>query len=254
LQLGHLEIKKNIQILRLVPISPRHGQEGPHQRRPIDYLSPTTRVDDIYCLGAPNAINSQATARQAKPFVLEKVKWAYEQDYDVVVIACMLDPGLQYAKRLAPIPVIGVREATLIVASLLGTNPAIIYPRGIQVKELAADPEATYEALIKAANWEIDYGADIMIPGCTRLGKLSQSLQKDLDIPVITNEALALKVAELIVQLGISSSFFLKGGKRKSLLRIRRMVSIVISKRKSLLRRIASIAMSKSRISKLLDR
>ena len=87
-----------------------------------------------------NAIYSETTALQAKPLVLEKVKWAYEQGYDIVVIVCMRDPGLQDAKRIVPIPVIGVREATLVIASLLGINPAIIYPKGIHVKELATDP------------------------------------------------------------------------------------------------------------------
>ena len=109
---------------------------------------------------------------------------ATKQGYDIVVIACMRDPGVQDAKRLVPIPVIGVREATLVIASLLGINPAIIYPKGIHVNELATDPEVTYGTLLKAANREIGNGADTIIPGCTFLGELTQRLQKDIGIPV----------------------------------------------------------------------
>lgn len=196
---GRINYQGQSRVLLLTPVTPANNDEGPYHLDDLPFLSSTTVVDSAYCPGAPSSIRTVKDADQAAPFVTEKVKWAEQQGYDAVIINCMLDPGLQAAKAAARIPVIGIREANSIIARMIGSNPATIYPDEIDILNLNSDPEKTYADLLAIGRQKIiNQGADVLLPNCAYLGGLAQRLQEELNVPVLANRDVALKFGELL--------------------------------------------------------
>jgi Asp/Glu/hydantoin racemase len=206
--LGKLNYKSNVRLLLLHPISPRNGHEGPFHLPQYDYLLTTTHLDEIFCSGAPRSIESSADNEKIIPFIVEKAIWAESQGYDALIINCMLDPGVSEAKRAVSIPVIGLREATRALATLVGTKPAHIYPKNIPVLKLSYDEEKTFRELVKIGREQInDNGANVLIPNCGYLGGLAQRLQMELGVPVLANLDIALKLAELFAIFDVRPNY-----------------------------------------------
>ena len=61
------------------------------------------------------AVNSYAPGG-----VLNKIIQAADQGYDAVAIGCFLDPAMQEARELVPIPVLGLGEASMLMACMYG--------------------------------------------------------------------------------------------------------------------------------------
>jgi allantoin racemase len=202
--LGDVSVKTHVRLILLHPVSPPGKAEGPFTTAPRPYLLPKTQVDEIYCAGAPSAINDAATAERVSPLVVAKARWAESEGYDAVVVGCMIDPGVQEAKRVISIPIIGIGEATRTVAPLIGINPGHIYPEGIPVLELATDREKTYSELVKVSRWLIaKRGVDVLIPNCGYLGGLAHRLQSEVGVPVLPNVDIGLKMGELLAALNV---------------------------------------------------
>jgi allantoin racemase len=102
--------------------------------------------------------------------------------------------------------VVGPGEAARAIASILGDRVASIYPRGITVLELKKDPEKTYRVLLEDAKRAIGEGAQVLILGCTGLTGYAKRLQEELEVPVLEGEGLALSLAQLFVDIGVSQS------------------------------------------------
>lgn len=201
---GTLNLKQSVKLLLLHPTSPDDGNEGPFPSGRKRYLLPTTRVDEIYCLGAPTTIPDATACKKATPFVLEKSQWAEAQGYDAVVVNCMLDPGVHEAKRVVDIPVVGLREATRAIASLVGEKPAHIYPAGLSPLKLADAEEKAILELLRKGRWQVSMrGADVLIPNCAYLGGLAQRLQDELGVPVLANRHIGLRCGELLATFRI---------------------------------------------------
>ena len=232
--IGTLDLKQSVKLLLLHPTSPDDGNEGPFPSGRQRYLLPTTSVDEIFCLGAPNTIPDAAACKKATPFVVEKSRWAEVQGYDAVVVNCMLDPGVREAKRVVDIPVVGLREATRAIASLVGENPAHIYPGGLSPLELADDEERTTLGLLSKGRRQISMrGADVLIPNCAYLGGLAQRLQVELGVPVLANRQIGLRCGELLATFRLLSARA-RGG-RTGPSRMRRLLFRVGSRIKRML-------------------
>lgn len=52
--------------------------------------------------------------------VLDKIMQAAEQRYDAVAIGCFLDPAMQEAREVVPLPVFGLGETSMLVACMYG--------------------------------------------------------------------------------------------------------------------------------------
>lgn len=142
----------------------------------------------------------------AAPFVIKKAEWAEKQGYDAVVISCMGDPGLKGAREAVSIPVIGPGEAARQIAPILGEKVGRVYPRGLTVLQLVEDPERTYQTLLEKGKKALADGAQVLILTCTVLHGLGNRLQKELGVPVLEGEGLALGLAQMFVDVGLSQS------------------------------------------------
>jgi allantoin racemase len=170
------------------------------------YVRPETQVDFINVEYGPASIESVYDDVFAAPFVVKKAEWAEKNGYNAVVVSCMLDPGVEAAKEAVDIPVVGPKEAANAVANLLGKNVAHIYPEGLTVIELSKNPKKTYDVLLSNAKMALKDGADVLILDCTGLTGYAKKLQKDLSVPVLEGEGLALSLAQMLVDVGLTQS------------------------------------------------
>ncbi len=202
---GKLDVKQGVKLLMITPIHPDNGNKGPCPLTPREYLLNQTHVDEIYIAGAPLHIQDTEDSLKVAPLVVEKSKWAESRGYDAVVINCMLDAGAREAQRAVKIPVIGLRDANMALASWIGEKPALIYPRTLPISKLPEDEDKTLDKLLEEGRASIeDQHADVLIPNCGYLGGLAQRMQENLAVPVLANFDIALKLAEFFVIFNIT--------------------------------------------------
>ena len=170
--------------------------------------------------------------------VIEGIIEAEEKGYDAAVIGCANDPGLQQARQAVDIPVIGVTEAAMLLACMLGhkfgvitvmdrlvpvcdrnirnygldsraTSPVRVYNTGKDVMQSMIDmilkPETInpqFEELCLAC---IADGAEVIIPACVALSPAASLLNYNTvlktGVPVMDVTQTAVKMAELQVDL-----------------------------------------------------
>ena len=84
---------------------------------------------------------------------------------------------------------------------------ASIQPLELSVAELAADPEATKAAGMELAKRMIaEDGAEVIIMGCAAMAGYSDDLERELRVPVLDPLKVTLKIAEALVDLGLTHS------------------------------------------------
>jgi allantoin racemase len=194
-----------MKILVIVPIITKEFIKGKRERVE-PYVRPDTKVDYVNIDYGTASIECEYDKAFAAPFVIKKAEWAEKQGYDAVVISCMGDPGLKGAKEAVNIPVVGPGETANHIANMLGERVARIYPTGLTVLQLVEDTEKTYKILLENAKKSIAEGAQVLVLGCTGLHGLGKRLQGELGLPVLEGEGLALSLAQIFVDNGITQS------------------------------------------------
>ena len=181
----------------------------------------------------PASIESAYDEALAVPGILELVKKAESQGFDAAIIDCMGDPGLEAAREIVKIPVVGPCQASMALASTIasrfsvvtilrnvvplfhdlalkyGVRDKVASVRTIEVPVL--DLEKRWNEVKRAleeqgrAAIEQD-GAEAIILGCTGMIGMAEELQKALGVPVVDPAPAALMVAEALVRLGLTQS------------------------------------------------
>ncbi len=171
------------------------------------------------------------------PEILRQVVAANDTGMDAVIIDCMEDPGVEEARRLVDIPVIGPGQEAMRLAAILGCRFSILYPlrqtvlieRLVKQRQLTSmlasirhipggmdgihsSPETTLERLVVTAIAAIrEDGAHVIVPACTLLSDITEKLQEQLHelgfmAPVVDGPSAAIKLAESLSDLGLSPS------------------------------------------------
>jgi len=196
-----------LKICLIVPIiSKEFIEKEDREERFGKYVRPDTEVDVVFVDYGPSSIESRYDDVMAAPFVVKKAEWAERNGYDAVAVSCMMDPGVKASKEALDIPVVGPKEAANQLAKILGDKVATIYPQGITVLELSQEPTKTFEVLLENSKSALDGGAQVLILGCTGLTGFGKRLQDELGVPVLEGEGLALALAQLFVDIGLSQS------------------------------------------------
>lgn len=146
--------------------------------------------------------------------------------YDGVLLACFGDPGLYALKEMISVPLIGIAEASISMALLLGDRFSIVtalekaipmmknmvkqyglenrmskvVSLGMNVLDLEKDETNTYNALFKATKKCIREGAEVIILGCAGLTGFSDRIEKELGVTVIDPIRVGIKTLEAIVE------------------------------------------------------
>jgi len=151
------------------------------------------------------------------PNILQKVKWAGQQGYNALVIDCFGDTGLDTAREISNIPIIGANQSAIHLASQLAErfsiinilpetehlvrslfikygliqNLASIRTIQIPVLEPEKDPKFTLEKIVEVAQKALlEDSAYAIVLGCTGMSFLVKAIEQrfmelNIDIPVI---------------------------------------------------------------------
>ncbi|MCG8605347.1 aspartate/glutamate racemase family protein [bacterium] len=229
-----------MKILYLIPGPMGRSSEGQVEvdRRASllrKYASPDTQVGIEDVPEGPASIESMYEEYLSIPTTLKRTAELETEGWDALIIGCFGDPGLDGARELVSIPVIGPCEASVLLAASLGhrfsiitiTESVIVSTErlvrnvgvgeklasvravDIPVLELKGDRERTIEATLAEGQKAIrDDRADTLILGCMSMGflEVAESVAPKLKVPVINPAKAALKFAEALVGAGLSHS------------------------------------------------
>lgn len=168
----------------------------------------------------------------AVPGLLVEIAKAEREGADAIVIACFDDTGLDAARALAGIPVIGICEAALSATSFVAQRFSVVttmersrlpvehlvhrYGMGSRCKVRAADvPVLSLEDPNSNARDRLrseisaalkDDRAEAIVLGCAGMADLTAALRQEFGVPVIDGVAAAVKQAESLVAQGLSTA------------------------------------------------
>ena len=185
-------------------------------------------------LDGPASIEGHFDEAIAAVGVLEEVRKGVAAGVDAHVIACFGDPGLLAARELARGPVIGIAEAAFHVASLICTRFAVVttltrtriiaehllrnygmteHCTSVRCVDIAVlELEAMGEDLLveriaaQALLARDQEGAGAIVLGCGGMADLPARVSERVGLPVIDGVAAAVKLAEMLVELGLGTS------------------------------------------------
>ena len=199
---------------------------------------PDAEISNVFLDSGPASVESAYDEAVAVPDMLAKVRQAEREGIDAVIINCFGDPGLDAAREVVSIPVIGPCEASMHVAAMLGHKFSVVtvLDRLIPELELHAEKYGVGGKLASARSVDLpvldlekgreqfvaraleeaveaieEDGAHVIVLGCTGLAGLDRQIENALDekgyqIPVIDPAATAFKVAEALVDLKLAHS------------------------------------------------
>jgi allantoin racemase len=180
----------------------------------------------------PASIEGHYDGAIALPGLLAEIRKGEADGADAAIIACFDDTGLEAARTLADIPVIGICEAGLMTAALLAQrftvvttlersrvlieNLSIRYGMAGRAKVRAADiPVLELEDAASGAIGKLrlqiekalsEDGAEAIVLGCAGMTDLARALQEEYGIPVVDGVSAAVKQAEALVSQKLKTS------------------------------------------------
>lgn len=186
-------------------------------------------VDDP---SGPSSIESGREEQRAAAGVAERVGTL--AGYDAIVIGCFGDPGIDAAREVSAVPVVGPAQASAHLAAQLGDRFGVltvvdeVVPtlrrlmrryglegslagvRAVEVPvlELRARRHETVERLESEAAALLAEGAEALVLGCMTMGFLdvAEQLQRRIGVPVVNPVLAGLHAAETIVAGGLETS------------------------------------------------
>lgn len=190
-----------------------------------------TVINGITAQAAPATIEGYRDEAIAAAEVARIVD-AEHSEFDCFVIACFGDPGLHAAREITAKPVVGIAEASLMMAMVLGYRFAILtnsepdIPEmeelvrrygfeqrcaGVEAVDLGvadadADRGAAFEAYRDAGERAIATGAEVVCLGCGPMLGLRARLEGHLGAPVVEAVPAGVKLAESLVAVGLRTS------------------------------------------------
>lgn len=181
----------------------------------------------VLCLptpGAPEFIESYEDQVKAVPGMIGLLR-AHEKDCDAFVNACHCDPQLDVLKEITAKPVVGIGEASMKIASMLGHRFSVLSAsvRSIPNKEalirayhlegslasvraIPGDWRSEDNILAAAREAVREDGAEVIVLGCAGLAGLDKRLAERLGAPVLDGVVCALIIASGLARYGMGIS------------------------------------------------
>jgi allantoin racemase len=181
----------------------------------------------------PVSIESAYDETLAAFHIMELVKKANADGYDAIVLACFSDPGLDAAKEISTIPVVGIEEATLHMAAMLGHRFSImtgmrrriptrdwhVRLRGVEsfyasspalemsVLDMDSNPEKAKKRILELARKCVQEDrAEVIVLGCAGLTGYAEDIERELGAVVLDPTSVAFKIAEAMADLKLHHS------------------------------------------------
>ena len=220
-----------MKIKVIIPVSTNKWNESVE----ADYKrlkGPQTSIDIVHLKRGPEAIQSEYDEANVTPFILEEVTDALRHHVDAIIVYCFSDPALSAAREISTIPVLGIGESSQLFAMGLADRVGILATvdqtipkirRKIAVKGFSSRfpsihalniPVLDYDHAEKVMNRALDVVSlmvnqdriEALLLGCGSLLNIKERIQDALSIPVVAPGEVALKHAEMLVELRLSHS------------------------------------------------
>lgn len=205
---------------------------GEERRRYLqDAASPGVVVetlgDFVSSWPRPEVVESLYDEALLAPWTVEMCVEAERRGYDAVITGCAGDPGVEAARELVRIPVIGPGQAGLHAAAMLGDRFSVLSPLESTVRptralvrhsglaekcasvrsvdcgvlELRAGRRETLEKVAAVARRCIaEDGADVLVLACASLShRFGDDLAAVLPVPVVNVLRVSVRMAEFLV-------------------------------------------------------
>lgn len=204
------------------------------------YAAEGTKLRVTHLENCPLDIDFFYSKHMIEQSLFEAVLKSEEEGDDAVIVGCLYDPGVQVARELVDIPVIGPLEASFQMASYFGHSTMVltdhrkavphIYDaaslraqgntmRGVDaidwfVKDMITDRNSVVADVVRLSKEaSTRFGSETVILGCTIIAAIYQEHLINggvpSEVPIINPNLMALKVAEGLADLKRSDAYFL---------------------------------------------
>ena len=223
--------KKRIRIV--VPVSTDEWN-APARKLLEGYKDANTQIDIVNIKDGPKAIECCYDEVFAATFLVREAERAEQEGYHGVIDYCFDDPGLRAAKERLEIPIVGLCEASVHFATLLGTAFSIISAGppdcaftdikdrlrlygfanecasvrsvALPIQQLEKGKQIQVERLLTEATKAIEEdGADTIVLGCGSMLVQTEEIQA-LGAPVVVPGIAALKLCEDLIDMQLTQS------------------------------------------------
>lgn len=193
---------------------------------------PGTEIVAVTSSMGPVSIEGYYDEAFALPGLLREIGRAEREGMQAAVIACFDDTGLDAARAMVRMPVIGICEAALATASFIAKRFTVVTTMErsrVPIEELVQRYGMAGRARVRAANIAVlaledpnsgardrlrneivraiaEDNAEAIVLGCAGMADLARTLQVEFGMPVIDGVGAAVKQAEALVALGLSTS------------------------------------------------
>ncbi len=174
----------------------------------------------------PAVISTRAENIIAGHALLERLA-DYAGAVDAVVLAVSHDTALEAARQLMPCPVVGMTEAACFSACLVGARFGLVTFGGIETyrerigqhglagrlsglvgvaatpQETLADPVGVEAKVLAGITTLVAGGADAVVLGGAALAGMAPRLQGRVPMPLLDGIVCAVRLAEMLVGLGL---------------------------------------------------
>jgi len=208
----------------------------PRAHLAADTIVDVVGVRDSVDVNVAEAGRSAYEALILELYVCDAGLSAEDEGYDAVVIDTVSDSGLRPLRSRLGIPVVGPGASSYAIATLLGRRFSIITYRDVDRhfaeknidayklwhhcasiraagvepdfhRLFAANREQSFERLAQAARQAIEEdGADTIVLGSTTMFEAIPHMRTHVAAPVVNPGALAVKIAEMLVQFDLQQS------------------------------------------------
>ena len=193
----------------------------------VAYADGAFEVDCLTNETAPPFIGTYEDMHECEAGMVAIVR-EKQDEYDAFIVACHGDPGLDLLKEVSYKPVVGICEASVKLATMLGHNFSVLSTssRGAPNKVALCRKYGVAESLASIVapsgfdpNWKGEEGlmtlgkkaveedgCEVLVLGCAGMGHIAERMNKELGVPVLDGVTSALIVAQGLVKAGLSIS------------------------------------------------
>jgi allantoin racemase len=201
-----------------------------------DVLGPDTEVECVPVRNSATLVDCYYEDLVFDMYITEAGLRAEEEGYDAVVMDTVSDSGMYALRSRLQIPVIGPGLVSYLVGILLAKRFSIVtmwdkwthlYEKNLALYDLkqkcasvrAVNVPPDVEALFTGKEDEMfakltaeaqkaidEDGADVILLGSTTMHQAADYMAAHLPVPVVNPGPVGIKVAEMLVQLGLSHS------------------------------------------------
>jgi allantoin racemase len=220
--------------MRILLLNPNTTEEMTRdmERQARAYAREGTTVEGVTAaFGAPS-IEGHFEEEFAIMSFLQTIR-ARAHEFDGVILSCYGDPGLAACREASPVPVVGIAEASMLMACTVAYKFSIVtvLPRvkpmissavklhgmeercasirttNLSVLDCENEPDRAVRELSEAGRLAVaEDGAEAILLGCGGMGALDERISQELDVPVIDGIVCAVKLLEGLHDYGLTTS------------------------------------------------